>query len=212
MTYNHAVFEFKKETPAQMSQGALRENPRKFKSRIILFLLMIVCGKVWARDEFEGIKCGADIPKSLVGKRDSNERVAVLEERHKDLGLKDLGGAEISDRLFLVSWQICGSEYELLVNTKNGLIRDVLPFPNHSATSPMFIGRCQTDGKEIPVAVLAVLNNSAGYNARDRKLAKTLLKATAAWKIDETKEKFAKQSTENLGCPLIGIVTLDGGP
>jgi hypothetical protein len=37
-------------------------------------------------------------------------------------------------------------------------------------------------------------------------------KATAAWKIDETKEKFAKQSTENLRCPLSGIVTLDGGP
>ena len=59
---------------------------------------------------------------------------------------------------------------------------------------------------------MAVLNNSAGYNARDGKLAKTMLKATAAWKIDETKEKFANQSTENLGCPLGGIVTLDGGP
>jgi hypothetical protein len=113
--------------------------------------------------------------------------------------------------LFLVSWQICGSEYEILVNTKNGLIRDVLPFPPHSATSPMFIGACQTDGKAIPGVVVAVLNNSAGYNARDRKLINTLLKATAAWRIDDTKEKFAKQPTENLACPLSGIVTLDGG-
>jgi hypothetical protein len=183
-----------------------------FKIRVILFLLIIACGKAWALDEFEGIKCGADIPKSLVGKRDSNEPVAVLEERHKDLGLKDLGGTEISDRLYLVSWQICGSEYELLVNAKSKLIRDVLPFPPHSATSPMFIGTCQADGKEIPGTVVAVLNNSAGYNARDGKLAKTTLKATAAWKIDASKEKFAKQSTENLGCPLGGIVTLDGGP
>ena len=98
------------------------------------------------------------------------------------------------------------------MNTKSGLIRDVLPFPSHSAALPMFIGTCQVDGKESPGTVVAVLNNSAGYNARDRKLAKTLLKATAAWKIDETKERFAKQSTENLGCPLSGIVTLDGGP
>ena len=195
-----------------MSQGALRGNPGKFRARVILFLLMILCGKVWALDEFAGIKCGADIPKSLVGKRDSNEPAAVLEKRHPDLGLKDLGGSEISDRLFLASWQICGSEYELLVNTKTGLIRDVLPFPNHSATSPMFIGRCQTAGKEIPVTVLAVLNNSARHDARDTKLAKTLLSATAAWKIDETKEKFAQQSTEGLGCPLDGIVTADGGP
>lgn len=195
-----------------MPHGALRETPRTFEIRVILFLLIIVCGKVWALDEFEGIKCGADIAKSLVGKHESNERVAVLERRHKDLGLKDLGGTEISDRLFLASWQICGSEYELLVNVKNGLIRDVLPFPRHSAASPMFLGRCQAGGKEIPEAVVAVLNNSARYNARDEKLAKTMLKATAAWKIDETKEKFAKQSTEKLGCPLGGIVTQDGGP
>jgi len=195
-----------------MSDGALRENHRTFNSRVIVFLLMMVCGKVWALDEFQGIKCGADIANSLVGKRDSNERVAVIEERHKDLGLKNLGGTEISDRLFLASWQICGSEYELLVNTKNGLIRDVLAFPLHSATSPMFIGTCQTAGKETPETVVAVLNNSSGYNAREEKLAKTMLKATAAWKIDQTKEKFVKQSTENLGCPLGGIVTLDGGP
>jgi hypothetical protein len=83
-----------------------------FKNRLILFLLIIVCGKAWARDEFEGIKCGADIPKSLVGKRDSNERVVVLEGRQRVLGLKDLGGTEISDRLFLVSWQICGSDWQ----------------------------------------------------------------------------------------------------
>ena len=183
-----------------------------FNIRVILFLLIMVCGKTWALDEFAGIKCGADIPKSLIGKRDSNEPVAVLEQRHKDLALKNLGGTEISDRLFLSSWQICGSEYELLVNTRSGLIRDVLPCPSHSAASPMFIGACQADGKEVPGTVVAVLNNSAGSNPRDEKLAKTMLKATAAWKIDETKEKFAKQATQTLGCPLSGIVTLDGGP
>jgi hypothetical protein len=180
--------------------------------RLSLFVLLTVCGKAWALDQFEEIKCGADISKSLIGKRDANERAVELEKRHKDLGLKDLGGIEISDRLFLASWQICGSEYELLVNTKRGVIRDVLVFPTHSAASPMFIGTCQADGKEIPGAVVAVLNNSPGYNARDGKLAKTMLKATIAWKVDETKEKFAKQSTENLECPLGGIVTLDGGP
>jgi hypothetical protein len=179
---------------------------------MVLFLLIIVSGRAWSLDQFEGIKCGGDIPKSLLGKRDSNERVAVLEARHKDLGLKDLGGTEISDRLFLASWKICGSEYELLVNTKNGLIRDVLPFPPHSATAPMFIGSCQADGKKIPETIVAVLNNSAGYNAKDGKLAKAMLKATAAWRIDETKEKFVKQSTENLTCQLGGIVTQDGGP
>ncbi|HEV2990096.1 MAG TPA: hypothetical protein VG759_16760 [Candidatus Angelobacter sp.] len=181
--------------------------------RIIFFLLVvIVCGKAWAFDQFAGVKCGANFPKSLVGKRDSNERVAVPEQRHKDLGLKNLGGTEISDRLFLASWQICGSEYELLVNTKTGLIRDLLLFPHHSATSPMFIGACQADGRQIPGVVVAVLNNSAGHNPRDEKLAGTMLKATVAWRIDETKEKFMQQPLDKLQCPLGGIVTQDGGP
>lgn len=192
------------------THGALLKNPRTQKIQVILFLLIIVGGKAWAADEFQGLKCGADIPKSLIGKRSSNERVVVLEERHLGLGLKDLGGIEISDDLFLVSWRICGSEYELLLNTKTGLIRDVLLFPQHSETSPQFIGTCQADGKEI--RVLALLNNSAAYNARDRKLAKTMLKATSAWTIDKTKEKFAKHPAKNLECPLGGIVTLDGGP
>jgi len=194
------------------THAALGKNSGTFKIQGVLFLLIIVCGKAWALDEFQGLKCGADIPKFLIGKRSSNERVIVLEERHKDLGLTDLGGTEISDRLFLISWRMCGSEYELLLNTKSGLIRDVLLFPPHSRTSPQYIGTCQADGKQVPEVVLAVLNNSAGYDARDRKLASTMLKATAAWKIDETKEKFANHPTENLECPLGGIITLDGGP
>ncbi len=198
--------------PAHMSHGAWRGSPGAFKIPAILFLLILVCGTAWARDQFEGIKCGSDIPKALAGKHASNEAVAAVEARHKDLGLQSLGGSEISERLSLESWQICGSEYELLVNTRTELIRDVLPFPAHSKSSPMFIGRCQAGGTEMPRTVVAVLNNSAGYDARDEKLAKTMLQATAAWSIDETTAKFAKQATENLACPLDGIVTVDGGP
>ncbi|HXZ28320.1 MAG TPA: hypothetical protein VEG08_10025 [Terriglobales bacterium] len=138
--------------------------------------------------------------------------MAAVEGRHKELGLKNLGGDEISERLSMESWQICGSEYELLVNTKSGLIRDVLPFPAHSKTSPMFIGRCQAGGTKAPHTIVAVLNNSAGYDARDEKLAQTMLKATAAWGIDEATAKFSRQPTDNLACPLDGIVTADGGP
>jgi hypothetical protein len=60
--------------------------------------------------------------------------------------------------------------------------------------------------------VLAVLDNKAAYNARDSQLAKTLLTATSAWKIDEAQERFQALSTEGLGCPLEGIATVDGGP
>src|SRR3954453_3999393 len=99
------------------------------KPHLICVLLLLALGTSWGTDEFAGLKCGADIPKFLIGKHDSNDPVAAMEKRHADLNLKNLGGTEISDILFLASWQICGSEYELLVNTPQGRIRDVLPFP-----------------------------------------------------------------------------------
>ncbi len=194
-----------------MSHTARPGMPGALKAPPILFLLIIVAGQAWARDQFDGTKCGADLASSLVGKRSSDEPVATIEARHQQLGLKNLGGREISDNLSLESWQICGSEYELLVNTKTNLIRDVLPFPSHSAAAPMFIGRCQAGGKET-AQLVAVLNNSAGKDARDSKSAKTMLNATAAWSIDERNERFVKQSTEGLACPLDGVVTADGGP
>lgn len=187
-----------------MSQG---------KAWIIVFLVVVACAQAWAADEFAGLKCGADIPKALVGKRaDSNEPVATIEARHKDLGLKNLAGNDGEERLGTESWQICGSEYELLVVSKTGLIKDVIQFPSHSKTSPMFIGRCKAAGKEIPATMLAVLDNSKKYDARDDKLAKTMLNATAAWKVDDKAEKFVAQPAAGLSCPLDGIVTADGGP
>lgn len=44
----------------------------------------------------------------------SKETIVVLEETHKDLGLKDVGASEISDRLNVISWRICCEEYVLL--------------------------------------------------------------------------------------------------
>ena len=190
---------------------ALRKA-RTFAIPLIVFLFAVVCGKAFALDEFQGTQCGSDIPKSLIGNRASKGPTAALEERHKDLQLKDLGGTEISDRLFLGSWQICGREYQFLVNTKTNVIRDVLAFPAHSKTSPMYIGKCRAGVKEVPETMVAVLDNSAGHDARDQKTATSMLKATAAWKIDETRAKFIAQPTDNLRCPLSGIVTADGGP
>jgi hypothetical protein len=62
----------------------------------------------------------------------SNERVVAIEDRHKDLGLKDLGGTEISDRLFLITWRICGEEYALLED--KSIVRDVIKFRSTQTT------------------------------------------------------------------------------
>ena len=54
-------------------------------------------------DGLSAIRCGADdIAKTLIGKKMSNERIVDLEKRHEDLGLKDLGAQEISERLSCV--------------------------------------------------------------------------------------------------------------
>lgn len=74
------------------------------KPHLTFLLVILALGTSWAADEFTGLKCGVDIPKSLIGKRDSNDPVAAIEKRHADLKLKNLGGTEISDGLFLASW------------------------------------------------------------------------------------------------------------
>jgi hypothetical protein len=164
-------------------------------------ILLLSCGSgVCASDGFSAIRCGSDIPKALVGRTIPNERVVVIEERHKDLGLKDLGGTEISERLFLISWLICGDEYVLL--EENNVVRDVLKFPRHSKDAPQFIGACQLNGSDLPGTVIAVLKNE-----KDTKN----LPATVAWKIDEERMKFISLPTEGLQCPRSGIITADGG-
>src|ERR1700682_3636761 len=151
----------------------------------ILSVAYLVCGNAWgASDGFSAVRCGSDVPKALIGRTMSNERVAVIEERHKDLKLNDLGGSEISDRLFLISWRICGDEYALL--EEKSVVRDVLEFPQHSKDSPEFIGSCQRNGKEISDTIIAVLRNERGAEN---------LSAATAWKIDEKEKKFVELRT-----------------
>jgi len=81
---------------------------------LLLVTGLLVTNAFGGSDGFSDIQCGSDIAKALTGKRMSNERIADLEKRHADLGLKDLGADEISDRLSCISWLICGSEFMLL--------------------------------------------------------------------------------------------------
>ncbi len=156
---------------------------------------------VAASDLFGKIRCGTEIPKALIGGSMTNERDASIEARHKALGLKDLGGSELTGDLFLSSWLICGNEY-LLILDKRSIVRDVLQFPQHSKAAPEFIGSCRVNGKELPGEMVAVLNNQAGAEN---------LSAKFAWKIDRKKAQFVKLATEGMQCPRSGIITADGG-
>jgi hypothetical protein len=176
---------------------------RKFTIILPLVLFLFCAGASGPQDGFSGIRCGADVAKALIGRVMRNERVVVIENRHKDLGLKDLGGDEISDKppLFAGSWRICGDEY-LLLQDGRSVVRDVLKVPEHSKTSPEFIGECQNHGSKMQGTIVAILNNEEG---------KATLSAKAAWKIDEKSARFIKISTDGLGCPRSGIITADGG-
>src|SRR5438034_8053673 len=179
------------------------ESLVKTKGIVATFMLVLplFCGSsICAADGFDSVRCGSDVRTALLGRKMSNERIVVLQERHKDLGLKDLGGTEISDRIFLISWRICGEEYVLLEDQKN-VVRDVLKFPKHSKDSPEFIGSCQLNGHDLPGTAIGVLNE-AGVE---------LLPATTAWKIDDKLVKFVKLQTEGLRCSRDGINTSDAG-
>jgi hypothetical protein len=175
----------------------------KTKRIVAIFMLVVplfCISSIRGADGFDSVRCGSDVGKALLFQTMSNEKVSVLEARHKDLGLKDLGGTEISDRLFLISWRICGEEYVLL--EEKDVVRDVLKFPKHSKDLPQFIGSCQLNGHDLPGTAIGVFKNEDGA---------PLLPAVLAWKIDDKQVKFVKLQTEGLRCSRDGIITADGG-
>jgi hypothetical protein len=170
---------------------------------ILLFVTgLLVTNAFGGSDAFNDVKCGSDIPKALTGKRMANQRVADFEKRYADLGLKDLGGDEISEHLSTTSWLICGSEYLLLED--ESFVRDVLKVPAHSKTSPLFIGSCELNGKDSKDILVAILDNEKATDA-------SVLAAKVAWKIDQKKMKFVSIPVEGLRCPRDGVSTSDSG-
>lgn len=163
--------------------------------------ILFGCGQAALADEFKDVQCGSDIPKALIGQRSAPGRIVTIEGRNKRLGLKHLGADETSDQLSSINWLICGKEFVVLQDRKN-LIRDVLPFPAHSKTSPAFSGICQLNGREMPDILVGVLNSEATADS---------LPVLAAWKIDLKRAKFVKAPIEGVRCPKSLIFTVDGG-
>jgi hypothetical protein len=173
---------------------------KPIRSTFVLVVSLFCWSGACHADGFDSVRCGGDVREALFGRTMTNERVVVIEGRHKDLGLRDLGGSEISDRLSMTSWQICGDEYVLL--EERDVVRDVLKFPKHSRESPEFIGLCELNGHDVPGEAIGVLKNEEGAQT---------LAVTSAWKIDEKQKKFVKLETEGLRCSRENIITADGG-
>ena len=170
---------------------------KRIFNTLFIILPFFYGSAAFASDGFGKVRCGADIPRALIGQTMSNERVVLIENRHRDIGLADLGGTEISDRLFLISWRICGEEYALL--EEKDVVRDALKFPPHSKEFPQSIGSCQTNKGPVSGTIIAILKNEKG----------DLLPVKLAWSIDEKRAKFITAKTEGLRCPRSDIITAD---
>jgi hypothetical protein len=163
-------------------------------------LLLIGCGaQALAKDGFEKVSCNADIARALIGQRAANERIVVIEARHKDLGLKDLGATE--NNLTTISWLICGKEFVLLENDGDpSTIYDAVEVTAPSVDD-VFVGPCELNGKEMKDSVVAVLRWPPGSNPlKLRQPENQRVPAIAAWRIDEKARKFVKMSVDGLLC------------
>ena len=144
--------------------AAIERESWMMKALGVWMLFLLFCASAQAREAFDAITCGAAIPKVLIGKTMPNGKVVAIEARHKSIELRDLGADEISDRLQMVEWRICGRDYNILVD-RHDIMRDVLPFPDHSRATPEFAGICQIGGKDTAEPVYALLDNKAGFDA-----------------------------------------------
>ncbi len=172
--------------------------------------MLLLSGAAQAADGFEAVRCGGNIPKAMIGKRGANERVVVIEGRHKALGLQDLGADEISDNLDSISWRICGKEY-MVLEDKRGIVRDVLAVPAHSFFTPEFTASgCKLSGKEMPNIFVGVFDNRKGDRSKPNDpMDASLLPVLTAWRIDEKAARFIAQPAAGLACPRTGIFTAD---
>ncbi len=166
----------------------------------LLLLLLAFAPACRADDGFGSVTCGGDIAKALVGKKLSNEADSVVEKRHKNLALKDLGGDEISDDVFLSTWTICGNDYMLTL--KRGVVSDVLKLPAHAGAEKEFDGDCTKGKTPVPGVIVGILMDKPGSDA---------LPAKTAWKLDGKTGKFISIPADGLTCARHDILFPDGG-
>jgi hypothetical protein len=172
---------------------------KAIQTMFLLPLLLAFAPACRADDGFGSITCGSDISKALVGKKLSNEPDSAVENRHKNLALKDLGGDEISDDFFLSTWTICGSDYMLAL--KRGVVSDVLKVPAHAGAEKEFDGDCTKAKTPVPGVIVGILVDQPGSDA---------LPAKTAWKLDEKTGKFTFIPADGLTCARHDILFPEG--
>ena len=150
-------------------------------------------------DEFSDIKCGQDVPKAVIGKTSASGPVKKIEEAHKDIGLKDLGGDGVAeDPYYLIWWEICGKKYVFITShaDKKNVISDVLEIPpSLSELKESLPGStCFIKGKKVDGYYLAFLEKESKGDK---------LPAKKVWMINQKTFKFKSVSAKNYVCNKI---------
>ena len=70
-------------------------SPLRTKKGVVAIFALVIAlfcmSSIYGAAGFDSVRCGSDIRKALLDRTMSNEKIVVLEQRHKDLGLKMLG-------------------------------------------------------------------------------------------------------------------------
>ena len=158
---------------------------------LLLALELLPTSAVATEEGFDGITCQTNIPSALIGRRMPNGPVVNDEARHKGIGLKDNGafGIEPEDPWTLISWEICGREYQVL--ERKDIVRDVLASPLPAGGPQSKIASCTVDGRRLPgVAIVFV-------EIDDEKWPKPV---KHAWLIDNKAIRFQRITGSEIVC------------
>ena len=133
------------------------------------------------------LTCAAALEKVLVGRTMSDEPVAKVEARYKSLGVKNLGGYEVSDTLFLGFWQVCGDEFAIL--QAGAQVKAALKTGKH------------VDGQDSMICHPKDASKGGVYIAAPGAThTKSGVVAERAWRIDEQSASFTPAMSDALEC------------
>jgi hypothetical protein len=159
-----------------------------FRSLFALALLLPFGLAYSAPQGFSDLTCDSDIEKAMSGRTLPNGAVAAIEASHKDIGLKDLGGYEVADGIFLGAWRICGNQYMFLEHGSR--VKAVLKIPDQfKSFDEVFI--CSPVGGSPKGTIVAVPTTTQS---------KTTIRPQLAWRVDEKKVTFVPITTGPLEC------------
>jgi hypothetical protein len=156
---------------------------------VILSIATSIPAPAWASSAFSDLRCGADIPKALIGKKlEPSKPTSKTEEENKSIDLKFLSGDGADGEAYSLGyWRICGKEYVLLSSAKApAVIQAVIEFPERSTDeTDVMAGECSYNGNFRVIGIATALAKDAGYKEGGDSVL-----VTKAWEISLSKMKF----------------------